>query len=120
MMKKSIKKLFILRVKPQIFLSLCIQTLCLGALLFSVIDLAEAAKPDCAQERMAVTQALSAHLPADPQLVKDALLLRREGEVLCQQGDAESGRAKLNKAAAVLNPDSIETDLGNQKGESHE
>jgi len=47
--------------------------------------------------------------------------LRWQGEVLCQQGDAESGRVKLNEAVSVMNPNAINTAVTQkQKGESDE
>lgn len=120
-MNKPINKLFSLRLLLcTMFSHSTMRTLCIGVLLFNIGAPVAAAQANCGKERMAVTQAFSAHLPANPHFVKNALLLRREGEVLCQQGDTESGRAKLNKAAALLKPDSVAADLSNQKGESHE
>jgi hypothetical protein len=120
-MNKLIKSLFIRFVIPLNRLFFFARYIFLSAFCISVITQANAAQLECAEERSAVAQAFTTNLPADPQRVKSALILRRQGEVLCQQGDAESGRAKLIKAATALNPDSIKTDLANnQKGESDE
>lgn len=121
-MKKLIKTLVIKFVIPLKRLFFFVQYLFLGVFFNSVINLANAAQPECAEERLAVAQAFATHLPADPQCVKSALILRRQGEVLCQQGDAESGRTQLNEAISVMIPNAINTSVAKkkQKGESDE
>lgn len=120
-MKKQIKTLFIRFVIPHKRLFFFVRCLFLGVFFSSVINLANAAQPECAEERSAVAQVFATHLPADPQRVKNALIMRRQGEVLCQQGDAESGRVKLNEAISVMNPNAINTAVAKkQKGESDE
>lgn len=120
-MKKLINTLFIRFVMPHKRLYFFVRYLFLGIFFSSAINLANAAQPECAEERSAVAQAFATHLPADPQRVRSALILRQQGEVLCQRGDAESGRVKLNEAVSVMNPNAINTAVAKkQKGESNE
>lgn len=120
-MKKLITTFFIRFVMLHKKLFFFVRYLFLGVFCSSVINLANAAQPECAEERSAFAQAFGTHLSADPQRVMSALILRRQGEVLCQQGDAESGRAKFNEAISVMSPNAINTAVAKkQKGESDE
>lgn len=119
-MCKYSNRLLIKTIKPKKAFSLSTQFLLLAALLFNIETVNAADQFDCNQARRTVAENFSKPLPADPNLVNKAFILRREGEVLCRQGDFESGLVKLNQAILTLNPDAKITAVVTKQGESDE
>jgi len=120
-MKTPSNKIYFQRLLVSTMLTFSsMRILCLGMLLVSMGTSVAATQADCGKERMAVTQTFTSSLPANPNLVNNALRLQREGDSLCQQGEIEAGRAKLKKAAESLKPDYAIDNLANPQGERHE
>jgi hypothetical protein len=57
---------------------------------------------DCQQAAMAVNQGIKSRLPANPEVVQAILNLKHQADKLCHNGSSQSGLAKLQQAAVLL------------------